>query len=509
MTTQALSRFSLRSPGTSGLYTDGESAGFDPNKALVLENAVFDTEGKIAARQGYAIQGSTHGEDPITIFQINDEGGIPVIIHSTASDIYEGSAGATSTYFSVDGTAGGGNYQFAAFGDKVIGAKSGTGLLVSYQPGASNFAPITASGGTVPNGDCVISTHGRVWATDWTTRMRVSWSGLNTETDWSGGGAGSIDFRDLLPEKAGDLIIGLTEFQNRLIVFFKRHIAVCTGLDDPASLLEVEDIISNVGAASASRDAITNIGNDVIFLAHDGVLRSLTRSLAANDRIPMTDLSLNVSTAIADTYEGFFTEDFPYIKADYSRDHSFYFLQIAGHIWVFDTKRPNPDGSLRVSRWFMNTTSVYEDANGNLWLGINGGLARYRDYLDGADTYQFRYDSTWFEILDGRGVLPKTMTVTTLSGGTYTVAMTTAFDFDLARAFNQNFSVVGGQGTEWGIGEWNLGEWSGAVSRVARTRIMIGGEGERMQISLRVQINGQPFGLHSIDIVSKRGRLAA
>ena len=152
-----------------------------------------------------------------------------------------------------------------------------------WKDGAGNTYPI--------DGDGAISAYGRVWVTgvggDY---HQIHYSKLLDETVWYDetvdyddfNDAGIIDVREYWPVD-GDSIVNIHAHNGFLLVFGRNGILIYANADSgspagiinqPESGIFLQDTISNVGLVR--RDAICNIGTDVLFVDDTGV-RSIGR----------------------------------------------------------------------------------------------------------------------------------------------------------------------------------------------------------------------------------------
>ena len=156
---------------------------------------------------------------------------------------------------------------------------------------------IDLGGNTYPiDGDIAISAYGRVWVTgvggDY---HQIHYSALLDETSWYVeevldpdnpkqifNDAGIIDVREYWPVD-GDSIVNIHAHNGYLLVFGRNSILIYANADSgsPAGIINqpdsgifLQDAIANVGLVR--REAICNIGTDVLFVDDSGV-RSLGR----------------------------------------------------------------------------------------------------------------------------------------------------------------------------------------------------------------------------------------
>ena len=171
------------------------------------------------------------------------------------------------------------------------------------------------------DGDIAISAYGRLWVTgvnnDYHT---IHYSSLLDETSWYDerippadeadaanyvppynvqNTGGLIDVREYWPVES-DVIVNIHAHNGYLFVFGRNSILVYAGADapDPAGEngIRLEDAISDVGLIR--RDAICNIGTDIMFVDDSGV-RSLGRVIQEKSN-PLQEPSINIRREIQD-----------------------------------------------------------------------------------------------------------------------------------------------------------------------------------------------------------------
>jgi hypothetical protein len=92
-------------------------------------------------------------------------------------------------------TPTGDNWQFMNFNGKVVGVQSGHTPIVWDSTG--DFADITASTGTLPDGPCGTSAFGRLWIVD-DDLQTIRYCALLDETEWAeADGGGQIDMSNI------------------------------------------------------------------------------------------------------------------------------------------------------------------------------------------------------------------------------------------------------------------------------------------------------------------------
>ena len=253
----------------------------------------------------------------------------------------------------------------------------GTGPL-----GVTNFDP-----------DACLSAFGRVWTANITENpYTIFYSDLLEPTNFSTENAGILDISSVVGNN--DVIVGLAQHNNFLVIFCENNVVVYRGAEDPDKMV-LEDVITGVGCIS--RDSIKATGKDLIFMSHSGV-RSFTRTVQEKS-MPMRELTLNIKD---DVNTALIYETAPEnIRAGYSEDGAFYVvtLPLNRKMIYIDLRMPLENGSARCSTWSLTNGDLFscffDDTDGyNLIMGVKGGVAKYEGTTDRGDSYDIDYRST-------------------------------------------------------------------------------------------------------------------
>ena len=532
----------FQNPGSKGLNTTDSSSLLDTSWATELNNAVFDNAGRIAARKGWVklTTAGTPGAFNIEQMHCFENTTTTVVISASNNNIYYG----TTTLTSVTGTAAptANRWQFVNWNDgtntKILGWQTGHSPIVSTVTAGTpaNFAAIVASSGAVPTGDCCMVAWGRVWASV-SDKLTVKYSGLLNETQWSTGGAGSIDTRYYWPGN-GDFITALAMYQDYLVVFGRRNILLYGGTLSPSSALTLVDKIEGVGCVA--RDSIQSLGNDLIFLSETG-LRSMSRTLTTDrstgSKIPVQEVGAQARDEIVSYISG----NELTIRSCFNTEEGFYLLVIpesSEHVsFVADLKGLKTQNILgsntfdldnaRIAKWVgWDAFSVAYGRNGVMYGGFkntadsnNRVVAYYGGYLDNASTYTFSWKSPWVDLGASDGSvsgsfikIPKEAVIFTIGGLGATYTFTWGFDF--SPIFN-NYNVAlpaSGQGSaEWGGAgvEWGVSQYGYSTSlTLSKNKAHLQNSGQIMQIGLSIPVSSNAFSLQRIDVYLKKGRTA-
>lgn len=506
-------------PGNRGLNTEDAAFVEDPSWSLRLDNGVIDSAGRVAARKGWVGEktgGASITGDVVAVHEYIDTDTSAIAI--TNREIYAADDKFFESFDTPAAVTGGtmgtsqNDWQFLNFNGKCVALQQG--LILKQKTGANSFADVVAGSGTLPAGNAGAAAFGRLWITDEQNTV-VQFSGLLDETDWGGAGAGSIDTLELWPDGI-DSVTAVAELQNQLVIFGNRSILIFTGLDDPAgNVFGLVDIIQGHGCIA--RDSVQRIGNDLLYLADDGV-RSLRRGIQFSN-LPLTSMSDAVR---GDLVEAIASLGSGTVKSFYSEIEGLYGLKIGASYFAFSTKQLD-NGDLRASKWFGNNwTSATTTSDGSLYFGQTGEVGLYSGYTDDGSAYTFRWRSVWLAPSSTRLFFGKRAKLTLATQADYNVSLLWATDYIEDFTAEQRALPITSV-SEWvpadvatvAANEWTTaatdgeGEWSGGSTYVKTLLFDLSNEGERWALEVSVPINGTSFAVQKIDLFGKVGRIAA
>ena len=253
------------------------------------------------------------------------------------------------------------------------------------------------------DGDIAISAYGRLWVAGVNDNYHeIHYSSLLDETQWydasdttssTGNTGGVIDVREYWPVES-DTIVGIHAHNGFLLVFGRNSILVYANANagDPAGEdgIRLQDAISNVGLVR--RDAICNIGTDVLFVDDSGV-RSIGRVIQEKSN-PVGEPSLNIRREIQEVISTELALD-PFwsgIKMEYMPSKSLAIMLFTGLriAYVLHLNMPSKTGGMKITRWtecFWNDSCEVKSADGDLiYLGgkVDKGLLKYQGYIQGS-----------------------------------------------------------------------------------------------------------------------------
>ena len=393
---------------------------------------------------------------------------------------------------------------------------------------------INVAGAEYPiDGDIAISAYGRVWVSgvggDY---HKIHYSGLLNETMWYDGrenasgfnDAGFIDVREYWPVD-GDTIVNIHAHNGFLIVFGRNSILVYananTGNPAGENGIQLQDAISNVGLVR--RDAICNIGTDVLFVDDSGV-RSIGRVIQEKSS-PVQEPSLNIRREIQSVIKQEIVESPSHsaIRLEYMPSESLAVLLFASLklAYVFHLNMPSKTGGLKVTRWtncFWNDSiELKQDQEDVVLLAgkPDKGLLRYSGYLEGdaesnPEPYIMRYESMALALGQSpmQTVIPKSVHYNCM--GEYIPGQANAL-WGFADRFigSREFQIEVEGGSEYNVSEFSEDDYVDGGPYYKGYKINTTGSGELFRVGFEVKVQGGRYALQEININSASGRITA
>lgn len=582
---QPVRQVALRAPGFEGLNTELSPINGDPEFALVADNVIVDQIGRLTNREAFKNHLALTNQPNIEIIKIKSHVLEPDPIHSYQREVplwiyrYGNTIDVTSISRIPQGMGivSKGSRQIELDENALYGAAMEvngavvelttptndltTAELVSFKDDTYLFsknmpfakligtdfttvsAVITAGDGstTQVDGDIAVSAYGRLWVSgvggDYHT---IHYSSLLDETQWydatdtsgSAGTGGLIDVNEYWPE-GSDSIVNIHAHNGYLLVFGRNSILVYANANagDPAGEdgIRLEDTISNVGLVR--RDAICNIGTDVLFVDDSGV-RSIGRVVREKSN-PVGEASLNIRREIQQVIEQELRmlSTKSAIKIEYIPSKSIAVLlcsalQLA---YVFHLNMPSKTGGLKVTRWtdcFWNDSCEVKSGDGDLvYLGgsVGKGLLRYEGYIEGEtatsdpEPYIMRYESMALAVGQSpmQTAIPKSMHFVCM--GEFVPGMANAlWGFSDRMVGSREFLIQVTGGSEYNVNEFTddgseelAGYYPDGGPYYRGYKINTTGSGELLRVGIEVKIQGGRYALQEIDINSAIGRLTA
>lgn len=497
----------LVTPGFKGLNTAQSSVpDLDPGWAVTFQNWIFDQSGRIASRQGWLQQTSSPlaGTPAIqAMFEFTTSTGTAFVISAANNHLYVGTTTLTDITGSLTVTAN--NWQFFSWNGACYGVQAAH-PLIKYT-GSGNFATITPTTGTVPNGGVAgMGAFGRLWIVlgDMQT---IQYCDLLSDVNWATVGAGSINLATVWT-RGVDSITAIAAAGAKMVVFGLKQIIVYYDTNNPAiglnpQNLSVYDTIEGTGCVA--RDTVISTGEgDLTFLSPTGV-QQLARLLTSGRDNPVE----SVDSQIRDYFQQFFVLENPAaVRAVYSPTQRFYMILLPAtqEAFVYDTRFPMQDGRLRVSEWpGVKFSSMCQQKSGNLLLGQAGVIGLYSGYSDNGSSYGLTYNSPYLALAPNYENLKKVLKrlkAVVYFGGNVSTVFSWGVDFQgLTAVFPVAFT---GTISEYDVAQYALNEYGGGAG-LNILIIPLSLSGRWLQFGVTATISGSVFALQQLDAFVKVG----
>ncbi|NIV37688.1 MAG: hypothetical protein GWN58_52215, partial [Anaerolineae bacterium] len=171
----ALQPINLVSPAFKGLNTEQESALLGQEWATTLNNAIFDTAGRVAARKGWDNQTSTPAAvDFEQVFEFYKADGTSEMLMMSSGALYK----TPSVPALIPGTASITNTRdkIVNFYDRaIVFDQAGLGVY-----DGTTYDLVTINSGTAPSSNIGMAAYGRLWGVD-TDGLTIRYSALLDE----------------------------------------------------------------------------------------------------------------------------------------------------------------------------------------------------------------------------------------------------------------------------------------------------------------------------------------
>lgn len=495
--------------GSQGLNLQAQTQLLPPQWCTTATNLVFDAEGRLSSRDGWApVNGTPISGTPKIgqIFEYTPITGSNQVITAAGNKLYTGTTTLTDISGTVTITAD--NWKFVNFNGLCYGLQAGHDLIV--YTGTGDFTTVTAATGTVPNGNELLSAFGRLWGSDSTGQL-LKYSQLLDATNWTVTGAGEFDLTSVWAN-GNDNIVALASFNNYLIVFGTKNVIVwADGTGSPLGMdpinMSVNDIVPGIGCTA--RDTVQNCnGDDLVFLTYAG-LQSLKRIIIERSNA-IKNLSLNVRDSLnlsvrADTLSN--------LRSTYNAGSGFYLLLLpaSGVLYCFDTKTVLQDGTWRVTIWnsFVPTALYTLHDSFTTYSGFEGQLFQYTGSQDNGSAYSCTYKSPWLaldEDVETRIKMLKRISSIVAFTGSGVLSVLWAFDFSDSFTSTQVPLVGTGSDALWGVAQWGTDSWGGGES-LAQLIVPASGAGQYIKIGLVFVANSSSVAFIQSQLYSKIGRV--
>lgn len=507
-------KLDLVSPGSRGLNLEQQSAVLPAQWATEAQNAIIDSNGRLAARLGFTNQTTTpiSGTKPIkTLFEHRTGTGGVTTILAWDGGISTSVTNPSGSDISGSVTNTNGRWQFVNFNNKAIGFQAGQKLIVRT---TGNFATVVESSGSAPTGGVGTAAYGRIWQLQ-SDGQTIQYSGLLDETVWTGASSGIIDMHTIWVDGT-DTVTAIGQYNHQLVVFGTRHIvffsdngtAGVLGLDP--SKIQVIDIITGTGCLT--QHSLAPIGDaDLMFLSPTGV-QSLARlqvqrgnPLATETKYVRTEMQTQLLAEVADN-----------ITAIYSPTNNLYLIAfpVSGYVWALNTKRrytdEEGDDVTVVTRWLGTFTAMYETVSKTLYVARTASkAASYSGNTDEGSSYRYIWLSPWMDFSEQQ--LGDRLKIMKRIGGIFFFRTSVNVIFNWYTDFNLNAktlsaNIAGGTSSEFAIAQYSINEWSGS-SLLQLLTVPARAVCQYLRVGIQVDVTG-PFAVQQSQIFAKIGRTA-
>jgi len=530
---QQQTNINIGAPGFAGLNTQDSPVGMDLTFAAKADNCVIDKLGRISSRKGFqALTTDPEGANQIgtdiaeTVHEFITETGTAHVLFSGGGSMWSQDSGGVAT--EVTGlSATNNNWSYASLSDQCFIAQEGE--TVQYTDDGTSFQAMTQQPQVVSNPGIIVAGLGHLFvANSATKKSTVEWSvvspdgGLGgTATPWTGSGSGSINVEEYWPN-GSDNITALAIFNGSLIIFGKASILIYTipkgeGVTDAGpEHMTLSDTMNNIGCIEGG--SVQATGTDLLFLDASGV-RSLNRSIQFKS-LPLGDMSANVrDELISDTRNATAP-----IKAEFSQEEAMYLLivpMVSGSqdstvTYVFDTRRPLQNETLRVTKWVGGgLRCARRTKGGKLLFGRQGGLYEYTgghdtSLLSGEDAIsgvRMRYETHPQDFESpSKFKFPKQVDIIAIGGATFGLEVSWYFDFS-TNANTKNITNTGAVGAQWGSGTWGSGLYGQSGGNIMTDYVNMWGQGKNITLALSGTISETPLSIQELNLQALLGRI--
>ena len=569
---QQQQNITISSPGFEGLNTEDSPLQQDPGFCSVADNAVVDRFGRIGCRKAFAEFTTevniTYTTDPATVrtetithrmgngsinntvtvlavvgvYQYNN---LNTLIQEDlflcelvfAGTVYSLEELALPTIINPSSLA---NAKVVSFRNQLFIFSQGNDVLVydgtsvtNLSADAGYIAPQDDTGTIAArlDGSIVTASYGRLWVTgvnnDFNT---IYYSDLLVPTQWYDartGGAGPgpgpgpdpsntggiLDVAEYWPNGT-DRIVNIVAHNSALYVFGRNSILIynnaATG--DPADVdgIFLADTVSNLGLVS--RDAVANIGSDILFVDDSGV-RSLGRTIQEKS-VPLGDLTYNIRRDITDQIA--LTVDKSTISLAYWPDEDISVLLFADQAlaYVMEMRAPSQTGGSKMTRWtgcnFERTMYYETEGEARVLLGstLGDGVYTYDEFLEHTnEPYEFKYESTAFSFGQPANLkFLRQIDYTVVSTRVPTTGVA-GWGYSGRLDYTKQLNISAQLPALFGIALFGVDEFGEGLTTIKRYRVNTKGSGESVLIGFRANIAGNSLSLQEINIQTLLGRI--
>ena len=348
-----------------GPMTGGEASvysiyGMPPKYSMLMQNCHVSQRGGVEKIPGYVRCNDVSCETNLTSgYEFRTTNGVRRILAAGEGKIYEFNESKGSLVCIKDGLNQDAVVHFATFGDVCI-ITNGVDAPLKY-----DGVQVTSLGGNPPSTAFKAHVHkGRVWMIERNNTMLATCSALNDPEDYTGTTAGYIDFKYVL--KSGDELVDVTTFNDLLLFFFRRHIAIYSGMTPAGDNADFQLVQLIEGCGAYDTDLIKGYASDVVFV-YDTGFKSL-RQVVTTGSLTVGE----VSQIIAPTIQSEIASNAGNCAIVHYPAKSWLMTLINGKIWIY---------SYLWKAWGRMTGhkvyGMFDTIQGEVYLCGNGYLYRY------------------------------------------------------------------------------------------------------------------------------------
>lgn len=532
---------SITAPGFFGLNTQESSVNLESGYATIANNCVIDKYGRLGARKGWTTVTTNNGDLADTeaiesIFEFKEVTGTIQYLSSGGGKLFSGTTTLTTKLvygpdsggpvaLSTQPTFTGNRWQWAALPEGsgaaaesyAFASQIGNTLMVYREGGHTGpfvFQRVGTDYGTKPSGvstfdpDCCLAAFGRMWVANLTTtKATVFYSQLLNGATFTGTGSGLLDVSAVVGNN--DEIVALGVHNNYLVIFLKNNIVVYSGAANPDTMV-LADVIKGVGCIA--RDSVQNTGTDLIFLSKTGV-RSLNRTIQENS-MPLRELSLNIRDDLVGYLD--LETNLSNIKSAYFERDALYLLTFPSSklMVYFDLRNILQNGAARTSIWINTSTIPYtafcSTNDRQLYLGLPGKIGKYDGYLDGTDTYTFKYYTTNTDLGEATSnKMLKKADILVIGSGDQPFVFKYGYDYTLnpysiTAVKNLGSATFSKYNT---TAKYNVSKYASAGIGVKSISLPLSGSGKVLQFGIEATINNNALSIQKIDLYLQTGKI--
>ena len=504
-----LNNLVLQSPGTMGLNTQDADNVQDPRLCLQANNCIISKNGLMESRKGTLKTNASAATGTPTldvVYSYVQDDGSEFLISTGGNKIWTGKTALADDTGGLTVTAD--DWQFQTYKGEVFGYQSGHAPIF-WDGVAATFATIASKGTSagIVNSSWHLAAFGRSWVGDTTSLTTILYSDLLIPEDFTGGSSGSVDLDTVWPH-SNDTITTCAVHNNNLIVFCERSIIIYSGADDVTSFYLLETIASN---GCVARDSVQTVGNDIFYLANDGV-RSLARTVI-QDNMPMAEISKDIRDDIITSINA---ATLSTVRSTYNEKEGFYLINFPGDkTYVCDVRLAEQN----IFRWTTWTADIYGVATSyrgsdELYMGLNGGfLSEYSVYYDTNTTtgvvdqaYTLTYRSGWIDtgVQSAKSIWKKAVWYVS---SLIDIQITTTWAYDFEDEENSYTKAVTG-GTEplYGTAVYGTDAYGSAYKK-QKISVPLSKTGSIIKLGFQSVVRNGKFAFNKIDLFNKSGNI--